>query len=396
MAKSTISTLAVFLVPLIIIPSILHADYLYPDSAALQPLAVIEPAAPDGLFRTWTGEIDRSGRSNLGLSMDFLRSADDSDDWDAIFSATGSFRSGNKLLFGITVPYIIRDPAFNESDLLDLRAFARMKLTGRSPGFGISGELSAILPTAGVDTQYPFTLDTPVTGLRFAFYGGTDEMRAGASIGYQSYLQTETGDDADLIYGAWLEGNLNGPWNLVAEYSGSRHLHTGPPGDGEVSDDYVLLGLRRIQSRGVDFGIAAGAGIGADSVADIRVTAAAIFRMGAVEEKGKKVTPAKRAVAPAPGDIIVVMIAEGIAGGDAEKRITRALQQNKYATGMDPRPGVRITDRTVLYHMPGMREQAIRVSRTLISGGHLMDLQIEEAKTPLARNWLLLVLGGER
>ena len=74
------------------LPGVVPADYLYPGSAAFQPLAVMEPATPDSLFHTWTGDLERGGLQNLGLSMDFLRNADDSGDWDVIFATTGSFR----------------------------------------------------------------------------------------------------------------------------------------------------------------------------------------------------------------------------------------------------------------------------------------------------------------
>ena len=125
------------------------ADYQYnPASAELQSLAVIEPTTPDSLFKTWTGDVESAGRSNLGISLDYLRNQEDSADWDVIFNATGLFRSGDNLLFGITAPYIIRDSKFNESDLLDLRLFARRRLLGQAPAFRISGEVSAILPTA--------------------------------------------------------------------------------------------------------------------------------------------------------------------------------------------------------------------------------------------------------
>ncbi len=409
------------------IPSVVFAAYVYPGSAVLQPLAVIEPSTPDGLFHSWTGEIDRAGRSNLGITLDFLRNEENSDDWDEILSVTGSFRRGNKLLFGFTIPYIVRDPEFNESDLLDLRAFARMRLVGSSPGFGISGELSASVPTAKEGDLYPFTLDSPVVGVRLAFFGGAGETRVGAAFGYQSYLESETGDDADLLYNLWFEKRLNTPWSLIAEYSGSKHNHSGPPGDDEVSDGHVLIGLRSAYSSRTNFGIGVGTGVGGDSFADILVTAKATVRFGAVEGKkrerkvGKKkaaakpetvaLTPAAKKpeaavpapavkkpalVAPAPGSITVVMIAEGVAGGDTEKRITRALQQKGYATGKDPKPGIKSSGRNVLYYMPGMQEKALGVSRTLISGGHLKDLRVEESKVALPVNWLLLMLGGEK
>jgi len=383
------------------------ADYQHiPGSAAFQPLAVIEPATPDSLFNTWTGDLEQSGRQNLGLSMDFLRNDDNSNDWDVIFAATGSFRSGDKLLLGITAPYIIRDPDFNESDLLDLRFFARMRLLGKTPAFRVSGELSAILPTASEGDLFPLTLDSPVVGGRLAFAGGSASMRAGAVVGYQTYLATESGEDTDLLYGLWIEKGLQGPWKLAGVYSGSKHEHSGAPGDDEVSDNYVQVGIHRAQSETMDLGLAVGSGIGGDSAADLRVTATATFRFGetkAVKEEKKEIkeTEKKKTVktpktpAPVYSGPVVIMIAEGVAGKETEKRVTKALQKKGFATGMDPDPGVKVKQKNVLWYNPGMQEQAISVSRTLVMGGYLKDLEIKESKKQISRNWLILVLGGE-
>jgi hypothetical protein len=398
------------------LPGVVSGDYLYPDSAVLQPLAVMEPAAPDSLFHTWTGDLERGGLQNLGLSLDFLRNAENSNDWDVIFAATGSFRSGERLLLGITAPYIIRDSDFNESDLLDLRLFARMRLLGKTPSFRVSGELSAILPTADKGNLYPFTLDSPVVGARLAFAGGSAAMRAGATVGYQNYLASESGTDTDLLYGVWMEKNLEGPWSMVGEVHGSKHTHSGAPGNDEVSDNYFQVGVRRAQSERVDLGLAAGTGIGGDTAADLRITATAIVRFGTakgeVREKkkvrkepekmkevgrkpGKKVAIRKSSAKPYTG-IVVIMIAEGVADSKTEKRITKALQQRGYATGMDPDPDVKIPRRNVLLYNPGMQEKAITVSRSLVMGGYLKDLRIEERRKPISQNWLLLLLGGER
>jgi len=399
-------------------PSILSAGYVFPGSAGLQPLAIIEPAAPDSLFRSWTGEIDRSGRSNLGLSVDFLRNPEASDDWDEIVAMTGSFRPKRRFLYGFTIPCIIRDPEFSESDLLDLRGFARMKLLGNAPGYGVSGELSAILPTARENPTYPFTLDSPVIGVRLAFFGGTTEMRLGMNFGFQSYLDSESGDDSDTLYSAWLEKGLSGPWSMTAEFSGSRHDHSGAPADDDASDASILFGVRRAHSERFNFGVAAGSGIGGDRSADILVTAMATLKFGIVEKEKtervkieekktlkeekkvqkpeKEVVKPKKTAAPPPGTIVVVMIGEGITGKETEKRITRALQLKGYATGKDPKPGVKNTGRNVLYYMPGMLQKALGVSRDLVSGGHLKDLQVEESKVRLPGSWLLLILGGEK
>jgi hypothetical protein len=274
-------------------------------------------------------------------------------------------------------------------------------------GLGISGELSAILPSARENEDYyPFTLDSPVVGARLAFFGTAGEMRLGLNLGYQEYLQTESGDDSDLVYSTWLEKDLEGPWRLVAELYGSQHSHSGPPGDDKVSDNYVLLGVRRVHSERTNFGIAAGSGLGGDSVADIRVTALATVKFGSVKEesaaqkkvveKKEKTVTKKTIAAPAPGTMVVVMIAEGVVSAETEKRITKVLQGQGLATGRDPNPGIRSTGRNILYYMPGMKERAVSISGALVEGGHLKDLKVEESKTRLPGGWMLLVLGGEK
>ena len=50
---------------LLMVPSLVSADYLYPGSAALQPLAVIEPTTPDSSF---TRGLERS-TSTVGPTL---------------------------------------------------------------------------------------------------------------------------------------------------------------------------------------------------------------------------------------------------------------------------------------------------------------------------------------
>jgi len=416
MTRTGLITAAVIVI-ILCTPFASLADYLYTGTAELQPLAVIEPATPDSLFSTWTGDIELNGRKNLGFSLDFLRYQEDSADWDEIFAATGSFRSGEKLLFGITVPFIIRDSEFNESGPLDLRLFARMRLLGKAPSFRVSGELSTILPTARKDTVFPFSLESPVVGARLAFAGGSAGLRAGVNVGYQTYLETESGNDTDELFGAWLEKDLQGPWKIAGVYSSSKHKHTGSPGDDDITDSNLQVGIRRVHSERTDFGLALGSGISGDSAADLRIMATATFRFGKVKaakeerkvikekqkieqkqkvEKKEAVEIRKTPTASVYSGPVVVMIAEGVAGKKTEKIVTKALQKSGFATGMDPDPGVKVPRKNVLWYNPGMQGQAIKVSRTLIMGGYLKDLEIKENKKPMTQNWMLLLLGGEK
>jgi hypothetical protein len=94
--------------------------------------------------------------------------------------------------------------------------------------------------------------------------------------------------------------------------------------------------------------------------------------------------------------MVVIMIAEGVVSAETERRITQALQKEGVATGRDPNPGIRSTGRNVLYYRPGMKEQALSISRTLVTGGHLKDLQVEETRKKMPGGWMLLLLGGEK
>jgi hypothetical protein len=387
------------------------ADYLYPGSAALQPLAVIEPAAPDSLFNTWTGDLELAGRQNLGFSLDNLRNDDNSKDWDVILAATGTFKAGSNLLLGVTVPYIIRDPDYNESDLLDLRIFARTRLIGQAPAFRVSGEVSAILPTASEgDPPYPFSLQSSVVGARLALAGGSEGLRAGINFGYQTYLATESGDDSDVLYGLWMEKQLKEQWMLAGVYSSSQHRHSGTPGNDETLDNYMQIGIHRVQSDVTRLGLAVGSGIGSESAADRRVTATVTFRFGETAAAGEQEKASGKAetitekeaarigttpAAPYSGPV-VIMVAEKVANRETEKRVMKALQQKGFATGMDPDPGVSIPRENVLLYNPGVQEKAVSVSRILVMGGYLKDLRIEESKKPLTQNWMHLILGGER
>jgi hypothetical protein len=294
-----------------------------------------------------------------------------------------------------------------------------MRLFGVPPAFRVSGELSTILPTAASGDLYPFSLESPVVGVRLAFAGGSDALRAGVNVGYQNYLATESGNDSDLLYGVWMEKILQGPWTLAGVYSSSTHEHSGVPGDDKVTDSYLQLGVRRAHSDKINLGFAVGAGLGGDSVADMRIMATATFRFGeaktAMKEAGeeekaiqkeelaaqeeikteKKVQPVEAQAAPVYSGPVVVMIAEGIADKDTEKRLTKVLQKKGFATGMDPDPGIKVSSKNVLWYNAGMQEQAVSVLQALVIGGQLKDLEIRQSQKPIMRNWMVLIPGGE-
>ena len=63
---------------------------------------------------------------------------------------------------------------------------------------------------------------------------------------------------------------------------------------------------------------------------------------------------------------------------------------------MDPDPGIKVSKKNVLWYNAGMQDQAKSVLQALLMDGHLKALDIKQSKKPIMRNWMILVLGGEK
>jgi len=394
MGKREICCLVVFCF-IFSFPALLFADYAYPGTNEWQALAVIEPATPDALFRIWTGDFSKTERWNIGISSQFYRNRSDTKDWDTVMSVTGAYRSRPNLLFGITLPYIIRDSKFNESNMLDMRGFLRMGLTGSEKAFRVAAEISYLQTTAGDNVSYPFSLESPLAGFRLALSGGSEDLQVGANVGYQKYLQTTTGDDKDFLYGLWVEKKAGDRWSWILEYSGSAHIHTGPPGNENVKDDYALVGGRYNVSERTHYQIAAGTGLG-DSYADVRVVASATFALGGTPEKKAR---AKEAIVDQPPiigyDGVYIRIINRTKSKKLGKQVSKSLKKKDYSVIVETQPPGAEVGRNIILYSSGNIEQAIRLSRTLIFGGILKSAEIQESKTELSDGEIVLIMGNE-
>jgi hypothetical protein len=368
------------------------ADYLYTGTNLLQPLAAIEPATSDSLFKSWTGELSGARDWDFGVSSDFLRYRENTEDWDVIISISGARRLSPGLVVGLNLPYIIRDGEYNESGLLDLRGFLRKQLLLTGRGGGISGELNLILPTAEKGAVYPYTLDSAVAGFRLAVFSGPGELRMGVNAGYQRYLATESGEDSDTLYAAWLVKELDHPYSIVAEIAGSGHTHTGQPGDETVSDDYALVGILYEVSKNTDIGVAASAGI-SDSASDLRVALKVSTRLGREQSRKPPSRPAARvAKAVSPKDDILVVVTKGSGSRKNRKRVRDVLELKGYAVSEEQAKELQAPANNMLYFGPGSQEKAIRLSRLLVFGGTLESLDLKEVPK-LPRDKMFVVLG---
>jgi hypothetical protein len=379
---------------LLCISSLAQADYLYTGTNLYQSLAVLEPAAPDSLFRTWTGDLDKVQAFALGISSDSIHYRDTTNNWDILLAVTGSWKVSSGTAVGLTIPYIVRDSKFNDSDLLDLRGYVRAGLIAGDGGGGLSGELNFILPTASKGESHPLTLDSPVAGVRFALFSAPGTWRFGANFGYQQYLASESGEDSDMLYGAWLVRKLDRKFSVVAEISGSSHDHSGPPGDDTVSDDYALAGLVYGLGDGTDLAVAAASGLG-DSAGDIRVALKATTTWG--RRSGGTDKPAvavdKPELVTGTDDVIVVVL-KNSGNRKARKKVLKALEDRNYRVGLTEREGLKIMQGNVLYYAGDLVEKAIRLSRLLVFGGTLESLDLKE-NTALAPGEMVIVLGGK-
>ena len=182
-------------------------------------------------------------------------------------------------MVGGTIPYIIRDPEFNESGLLDLKTFARYTIAGDPSGPALGVELLASLPTAAQGGSYPLTLDTSLLKLTLAASGKVAGWKCGLNLGYQSYLDSDSGDDSDLFYGFYAAKEMGPLVTGLVEYSASRHTHTESSLEQEITDATALVGLRYRFRDNLTLGLAVGSGT-SDSFADLRSQATIIWLPG--------------------------------------------------------------------------------------------------------------------
>jgi hypothetical protein len=258
----------VLMISLFALPATSSAKYTYLGSAS-QPLAAIDPIVPGQVFKIWRPDTIEKGRWSVGTSADFLRNTDNSDDVDVILSVTGAFGLSDRLTVGGTLPYIIRDPEFNESDLLDAKVFGRYRFTGKGTGPGVGAELLASFPTAAQGGSNPLSLDTTLLKFSLAASGTLSNWDYGLNLGYQSYLESESGDDSDLTYGFYTGKEVARHLTGILEYSASRHTHTDGSMEEKITEATALVGVKYQASDNLVLGLGIGSGL-SDSYSDLR------------------------------------------------------------------------------------------------------------------------------
>lgn len=284
--KQILLALSIFLLAF---PAVSNAKYTYQGNV-LQPLATIDPIVPGQVFKVWKPERVEEGHWSVGTSADFLRNTDNSDDIDVIFSVTGAYGLSKRLMVGGTLPYIIRDPEFNDSDLLDVRAFARYRFTGNRSGTGVGAELLASLPTAAQGGSYPLTLDTTLLKFTLAASGTLSDWDYALNLGYQSYLESEAGDDSDLFYGFYVGKEMAPLLTGILEYSVYRHIHSEGSLEEKITDATALVGVKYQARDNLTLGLGIGSGM-SDSYAGIRSQVTLVWLPG--RKKASQVTTAR-------------------------------------------------------------------------------------------------------
>jgi hypothetical protein len=287
-----------FLILLLSFPSLSNAKYTYIGSSLI-PLATISPTLPGQHFNLWEPDTSYAGRWSLGSTADFLRNTDNSDDIDVLWFVTGAYGLSDRLLVGGILPYIIRDPDFNNSDLLDMRAFARYRFTGKGSGPGVGAELLASFPTAAQGGSLPLTLDTTLLKLSLAASGTLSNWDYGLNLGYQSYLESESGDDSDLFYGFFAGREIARHLTGILEYSAARHTHSEGSLEENITDATALVGIKYQAGDNLTLGLGIGSGL-SDSYADLRTQATLVWLPG-----GKGATQVTTAVEKTPEKVFI-------------------------------------------------------------------------------------------
>ncbi|UCF31005.1 MAG: LytR C-terminal domain-containing protein [bacterium] len=366
-----------------------RADYLFPgynESGELQPLATVISATPDQLFRTWkVGGLD-AGRWSLGAAGELFNRVGEEANEDLILSITGAYGFSDRFLLGTTVPFIIRDREFNDSDLLDVKVFARFRMSGeKDRGFRSAGEVLLNLPTAGGRRHHLLSLETRVLGFKWAFSAGSVPLVWGANVGYQTYLQSVVGNDSDWLYGAYIEYELAARWTGVLELAGSTHVHKAAGDEERVSDDHVVAGVKYRPAGGPIWGAALGKGVG-DSYTDARIVGTISWTFGersaekparpapqpgSVGERalpggsaGEGVTKGPVERGPGPGRTARIEVANRSGVREATGKVVRRLEEEGFAVTVDDRDLYQ-RQSTHIYYADGFLEQASDVASIL-------------------------------
>jgi hypothetical protein len=388
-------------------PSLSNAKYIYQGSTS-QPLAAIDPIVPGQVFKVWRPETIEKGRWSVGTSADFLRNTDDSNDVDVILSVTGAYGLSDRLTVGGTLPYIIRDPDFNDSDLLDLKAFARYRFTRKRSGPGVGAELLASLPTAAQGSSFPLTLDTTLLKLSLAASGTLSNWDYGLNLGYQSYLESDSGDDSDLSYGFYAGKEIARHLTGILEYSASSHTHTEGSLEEKITEATALVGVKYQASDNLTLGLGIGSGI-SDSFADLRSQATLVWLPGqkkasSVETTTGETAPEKVIIPEPPrvlgGDLIVsvkpgrgdvlVQVSNRSGVKRLGQKVARYLEKAGYIIPVVEEGTGETWDDSFIYYTRKKADQATEISGMIASPD-----TITPARYKLKSVGILLVIGKD-
>jgi len=375
------SAALVLIISLIAFPSVSNAKYTYQGNSLL-PLATIDPIVPGQVFKVWRPEGIEEGRWSVGSSADFLRNTDNRDDVDVILSVTGAYGLSDRLLVGGILPYIIRDPDFNNSDLLDVRAFARYRLSGKGSGPGVGAELLASFPTAAQGGSSPLTLDTTLLKFSLAASGTLSKWDYGLNLGYQSYLESESGDDSDLFYGFFAGREVARNLTGILEYSAARHTHSEGSLEEKITDATALVGIKYQANDNLTLGLGIGSGM-SDSYADLRTQATLVWLPGGkgasqVTTAGEK-TPEKVFIPKPPrvlGGDLIANIPPGrgdvliqISNRSGVKRLgqntAKRLEKAGYVVPVVEEGSGDTWENTIIYHTKKRADEAAQVWEAL-------------------------------
>jgi hypothetical protein len=125
--------------------------------------------------------------------------------------------------------------------------------------------------------------------LSLAASGTVTDWDYGLNLGYQSYLESESGDDSDLFYGFYVGKEMSPFFTGLLEYSVYRHTHSEGSLEEEITDATALVGIKYQVSDNLQLGLGIGSGL-SDSYADLRAQATLLWRPGQGEASQTSMT----------------------------------------------------------------------------------------------------------
>jgi hypothetical protein len=220
--------------------------------------------------------------------------------------------------------------------------------------------------------------------LSLAASGTVTDWDYGLNLGYQSYLESESGDDSDLFYGFYVGKEIAPFFTGLLEYSVYKHTHSEGSLEEEITDATALVGIKYQVSDNLQLGLGIGSGM-SDSYADFRSQATLVWLPGG--KKTSKATPVgevvpEKVLIPKPPRVLGADLIANIKPGRGDvlvqisnrsgvkrlgEKMAKYLEKFGYVVPVVEEGSSDTWDNSIIYHIRKKADQATEISDIIAS-----------------------------